>query len=244
VKENAMATVFELGRARNGEGESRLAELAELFASGDPPAFAADASHRITLFNRGAERVLGVKASEVLGRPCYEVLAGRDLFGNRYCYERCPVHATLKKGESPLAFDIQRESKGGEKRTLSVTTLTLRGGSPNAFTLVHILRPCDERQGVLRLLRDLGVNVPQDGTAPTAEGCSSPAEASTPPLTPRETEILQLVAQGLQNKEVAQRLELSVATVRNHIHNILDKLGVHSKLEAVSLAFRSGWVRE
>jgi hypothetical protein len=35
---------------------------------------------------------------------------------------------------------------------------------------------------------------------------------------------------------------LSVATVRNHVHNILDKLGVHSKLEAVSLGFRNGWI--
>ena len=37
-------------------------------------------------------------------------------------------------------------------------------------------------------------------------------------------------------------LDLSLATVRNHIHNILEKLDVHSKLEAVSLAFRQGWV--
>jgi DNA-binding NarL/FixJ family response regulator len=61
-------------------------------------------------------------------------------------------------------------------------------------------------------------------------------------LTRRETEILRHVAAGLQNKEVAHRLGLSLATVRNHVHNILDKLGVHSKLEAVSLAFRNGWV--
>ena len=63
-----------------------------------------------------------------------------------------------------------------------------------------------------------------------------------PPLSRRETEILRHVAAGLQNKEVAHRLGLSLATVRNHVHNILDKLGVHSKLEAVSLAFRNGWV--
>jgi DNA-binding NarL/FixJ family response regulator len=50
------------------------------------------------------------------------------------------------------------------------------------------------------------------------------------------------VAAGLQNKEIAQKLGISLATVRNHIHNILEKLDVHSKLEAVSLAFRQGWV--
>ena len=50
------------------------------------------------------------------------------------------------------------------------------------------------------------------------------------------------VAAGLQNKEIAHRLEISLATVRNHIHRILEKLEVHSKLEAISLAFRRGWV--
>ena len=64
------------------------------------------------------------------------------------------------------------------------------------------------------------------------------------PLTPRETEVLYHVAAGLQNKEVARNLGLSLATVRNHVHNILVKLGVHSKLEAVSLSFRNGWIPE
>jgi DNA-binding NarL/FixJ family response regulator len=63
-------------------------------------------------------------------------------------------------------------------------------------------------------------------------------------LTSREKEILEWVAAGLPNKEIAAELEISLATVRNHIHSILDKLDVHSKLEAVSLAFRKGWVAQ
>jgi len=63
-----------------------------------------------------------------------------------------------------------------------------------------------------------------------------------PPVTPRQAEVLFLIAAGRQNKEIALQLGLSVATVRNHVHNILVKLGVHSKLEAVSLSFRKGWV--
>ena len=70
------------------------------------------------------------------------------------------------------------------------------------------------------------------------------ATPAAPPLTPRETEVLHHVAAGLQNKEVARNLGLSLATVRNHVHNILVKLGVHSKLEAVSLSFRNGWIPE
>jgi DNA-binding NarL/FixJ family response regulator len=76
-----------------------------------------------------------------------------------------------------------------------------------------------------------------------AMAAEHPPDPSTPaPVTRREREVLRYLAAGLQNKEVAQRLGLSLATVRNHVHNILDKLGVHSKLEAVSLSFRKGWV--
>ena len=68
------------------------------------------------------------------------------------------------------------------------------------------------------------------------------APPGAPPLTPREAEVLFHLAAGLRNKEVARNLGLSLATVRNHVHNILVKLGVHSKLEAVSLSFRNGWI--
>jgi DNA-binding NarL/FixJ family response regulator len=62
-------------------------------------------------------------------------------------------------------------------------------------------------------------------------------------LTPREREILRLMALGLQTGEIAVRLGLSLSTVRNHIQNVLVKLGAHSKLEAVATAVRSGIVR-
>lgn len=62
-------------------------------------------------------------------------------------------------------------------------------------------------------------------------------------LTAREQEILEYVAQGLTNSAIAERLTISVNTVRNHVQNILAKLGAHSKLEALSIAVREGLVR-
>ncbi len=63
-----------------------------------------------------------------------------------------------------------------------------------------------------------------------------------PPLTGREREILGLVAKGLQAKEIAQELDISVTTARNHVQNILRKLGLHSKLEVIAQAYQRGWV--
>jgi len=55
-------------------------------------------------------------------------------------------------------------------------------------------------------------------------------------LTPRELEIVNLIAEGLSNKEIAQQIAVETQTVKNHIHNILDKLQLHNRLEAVEYA--------
>lgn len=57
-------------------------------------------------------------------------------------------------------------------------------------------------------------------------------------LTARELDVLALVAEGLSNGDIGQRLVVSVNTVRNHVANILAKLGAHSKLEALVIAVR------
>jgi DNA-binding NarL/FixJ family response regulator len=61
-------------------------------------------------------------------------------------------------------------------------------------------------------------------------------------LTEREREILDLVARGLSNADIAQQLTISVHTVRNHVANLSAKLGAHSKLEVLSIAVREGLV--
>ncbi|GAA1476293.1 response regulator transcription factor [Nocardioides aestuarii] len=61
-------------------------------------------------------------------------------------------------------------------------------------------------------------------------------------LTEREVEVLQLVAEGLTNAAIAERLVVSLHTVRNHVARISRKLGAHSKLEALSIALRQGLV--
>jgi DNA-binding NarL/FixJ family response regulator len=59
-------------------------------------------------------------------------------------------------------------------------------------------------------------------------------------LTPRETEVLGLVARGLGNKQVAQELGISEKTVKGHLGNIFQKLGVASRTQAAMIAVRRG----
>jgi DNA-binding NarL/FixJ family response regulator len=68
------------------------------------------------------------------------------------------------------------------------------------------------------------------------------ARASIEQITPREKEVLKKLAEGLSNKEIAARLHMSVDTERTHMMNILNKLGVHSRLQALVFAARHGLV--
>jgi DNA-binding NarL/FixJ family response regulator len=59
-------------------------------------------------------------------------------------------------------------------------------------------------------------------------------------MTKREREVIELIAEGLSNKEIAQRLSIATYTVKSHVHNILDKLALHTRLQVASYAHTQG----
>ena len=87
-----------------------------------------------------------------------------------------------------------------------------------------------DASGVETLLRAQG--------AASNEGSDGPVEA----LTPRELEVLRLLAAGLGNKEVASRLAISEHTVKFHVASIMGKMGAASRTEAVTLGIRHGLI--
>jgi DNA-binding NarL/FixJ family response regulator len=69
---------------------------------------------------------------------------------------------------------------------------------------------------------------------------SSSRTESGPPITQRELEILQLVAEGLSNKQIGHRLSITEGTVKNHVHNALEKLHLDNRIQAASYIVRQG----
>jgi len=63
-------------------------------------------------------------------------------------------------------------------------------------------------------------------------------------LTKREHEVVDLIARGMSNKEIAKELYIAVHTVKSHVHNILEKLALHTRLELASFALTEGMVRK
>jgi len=80
------------------------------------------------------------------------------------------------------------------------------------------------------------------GTTPMLE-TSRPEGAEDCPLTAREMEVLQLIVDGLSNPEIADRLTITKATAKAHVHSILQKLCVDDRTQAAVLAMRQGYVQ-
>jgi len=93
------------------------------------------------------------------------------------------------------------------------------------------------RRVVSPYLINLMIQVPTDNTDPLLDGDGPECAPSLPShLSPREHEVLELMLAGKSNKDIARILRVSVETVKTHVHNILNKLQVRNRAEAIALA--------
>ncbi len=83
-----------------------------------------------------------------------------------------------------------------------------------------------------------------DRLAQTAQDAPWRRRAESVDLTSRELEVVELISERLSNKEIAKKLSLSVYTVKNHVHSIIEKLDVEDRHEAVEYAEQRQWLRK
>ncbi len=215
-----------------GEFHGEMAAVFGSLALSPDPVFITDRHNRIVFWNQSAERILGFSADEVVGKPCAARLEGCDAFGNRYCSESCPVTAMGARGETVNHFGLRLKGRDGDVVTVDVTILNLGARTPGDFFLAHILRT---ERIELPSLRDS--DRPAPPPSPFASSRESP-DVRARRLSAREVEVLGMLSAGRSTPEIATALHISNLTARNHIQNILYKLEVHSKSEAVAFAFQ------
>ena len=194
------------------------------YLSGDA-AFAVDRRGVIVSWNTEAEKLFNQEAGAVLGRCCWKVMAGQDLYGNRYCCPRCPLMQMASDHESVHSFPVLFRTSANGWKKFSLHCLTVFGGNGDEL-LLHICNSADENP-------EYSDNKFSDHNHGTGRPSANKHRGA---LTNREHEVLALLANGKTTREIASLMCISPATVRNHIQRTLYKLHVHTRLEAVVTA--------
>lgn len=209
-----------------------------------------DESGKVVLWNKAAERLLGFKAEEVMGRPCHEVLRGQTLDGRPLCSPTCPIGHRIACGGGVRNFDVQTYTKTGRTLCLNVSSLPVPSRRKDRFVTAHLFRDISKQAKARQLLNELQSVLSAPPSPPGVDlhpvrslqdqHDQLPQVPSTLPLTNREREVLSQLASGKNTKSIADTLCISPATVRNHIKHIFEKLGAHNRLQALAIAFRPG----
>lgn len=219
--------------------------LFQMLASAADGVFVIREDQRIVYWNKAAQQMLGYTAREVIGRNCHEILKGCDDEAQLICYRRCRVTTAALAGNTMPNYDMAAQTKSGDLRWINVTILSFSppGHESNLF-IIHLFHDITQNKCNEQFIRHL-LDATKYLQAKTGLTFFPPVTTPlTQNLTDREREVLYLLAQGLSTSEVASSLSISSTTVRNHIQNILNKLQVHSRLEAVAYAFEHGFVQK
>lgn len=194
--------------------------------------FAVDEEQRIIFWNRGAEAVLGYSADEVADKHCFELFCGIDEAGRTGCTVGCGIIRSARQGKLCPGQNLRVRCKAGTALWLSVIHSLVGAGDDRCAALVHIFRDVTAEVEAKRLMTSIAEQISGYGHIQGTEG-ARPAQET---LTEREKQVLGLLAVGDGTASIARKLTISNTTARNHIQNILAKLGVHTRLEAVAYA--------
>jgi DNA-binding NarL/FixJ family response regulator len=149
--------------------------------------------------------------------------------------EELDAIARLATAQPGLPIVALASDHGAVSQALMFGASALLPAAVDGETLAAALRA--SARGLVAIARpDLATLLPQE--EPIEPARHAPAEA----LTPRELEVLQWMARGLTNRQIARRLQISEHTVKFHAGAVLGKLNARSRAEAVARAIGLGWI--
>jgi PAS domain S-box-containing protein len=220
-----------------------MVDLLQTLANTADGAFVIDEHQRITFWNETAQQILGYTPGEVIGQNCYEILGGQDDKGRSICCYNCQVTTAAQSGETVINYDSRVRTKSGETCWINISILTFSEPENNVPPMViHLFRDATQKKQNEEFIRQILDATKRLQKGVTASDNQSGLKISfVKDLTGREREVLSLLVHGLNTRDIAHSLSISPSTARNHIQNILHKLQVHSRLEAVAYALEHGF---
>jgi len=191
---------------------------------GDAALFVVDDQKRIIFMNDAASLLLGKDASLVEGSPCREVMDMHCLDGKPFCGQDCTLWQQAREGTLDGEFHLTYCSPTGSIAEISVKAILLSAPGQEGAAILHIIQPIASATEMQS--RETNPGISQDH--PTQR-----REEVRHRLTGRETEVLQLLATGHSTQAISKELGISPITVRNHLQNVMRKLDVRRRLDAV-----------
>lgn len=200
-----------------------MSALNSIFSRTADAVFAIDSRRKIVYRNEVFADIFRCPTPASSHRACYEVVCGRTLDGKELCNPDCPIGQSVLEGRPVENFDLAIPRDRSEPLQLNVGAMSIAKGFGKAAA-VFILRPIHAR---------LAEDERQTRNTPCV----------IHKLTHRERQILELLAKGMNTRVLADTLHIDYVTARNHIQHIYQKLGVHSRAEALGYVFRNGLPR-
>ncbi len=207
--------------------------LLQLEGTGDA-AIAVDAAGRICAWNIAACELFGLSETEAINVWCHKILQCSDENGIA-CAEQCVIERAAQENRPQMNFDVRIQTKTG-RQWCNVSTLIASDPESAERNAIHIIRPREMRKRLEQAFSEFVRLQARTGPNGSAGDSAELKPRISVRLTSREVEVLKSLAQGHSTRRIANQLNISLATVNNHIKHILRKLDAHTRLEAIRFA--------
>jgi len=164
--------------------------------------YALDQMQLIVFWNAAAERILGYRAEEVIGRPCHEVFDGEPRPGCLECHSGCPVMEAAQHHEYVPTYNLLSRTKAGETIMLNVSVI-VPSENDGSFLTIHLFRDATHQlryETYVEHLLCAAARLP--GPPQTLARGIPETELFYAPLSAREKEVLSLLVQGKAPREI------------------------------------------
>jgi PAS domain S-box-containing protein len=206
-------------------------ELFEVLEQTADATFCVNLQGQICSWNAAAENLFGYSVSEAVGQSCYGLLQCSGSLGTKLCTREFYARQAIAEHCRTPNFDLEVTVRSGRRVWVDLSTLVFEGGRTHPRLIVHLARDITERKHNEDLLHKMLQLSKQIVAVSDDNGTARPAPVSS--LSEQEQSILRLFADGKNSAEIARALGISLQTLRNHLHHVNEKLGTHSRLQAV-----------
>ena len=209
-------------------------ELFAIFERTTDAAFAVSEDGGIEYWSKAADRLFGYTAEEARHKTCYQIFQGIGALGTPVCHDGCSVMECAGKQTEIPNFDMSVKTHSGRRIWINMSTMVFDNPRNGHRLLIHLAHDISEQKKTEQLVHKMLDLSRQLGELGEATVRPSPVS----PLSEQEKHILRLFAEGKNSPEIAKSLNISLQTLRNHLHHINQKLRTHNRLEAVMNAIQ------